>query len=120
MLEFLHRRICDFIKKQSQKELLLLSQQKASLINKKVNNVTLKDTKSRWGSCSSLSNINYNWRIALAPDYVIDYLVSHEVSHLKHQDHSRNFWQCVKNLCPKCAEGRLWLKQKGKELYQYQ
>ena len=118
--EFLHRRLCDFIKKKAQEELLQKSQKLAKKINCHVNHVSIKDTKSRWGSCSSLDNINYNWRIALAPSFVIDYLVAHEVSHLLHQDHSREFWQCVKNLCPTAAKGRLWLKNHGKELYLYE
>ena len=118
--EFLHRRICDFIKKKAQEQLLKKSQTLANKIGCRVNHVSIKDTKSRWGSCSSLENINYNWRICLAPKYVINYLVAHEVSHLLHQDHSREFWQCVKKLCPDAAKGRLWLKNYGKELYRYE
>ncbi len=118
--EFLHRRICDFIKKKAQEQLLKKSQTLANKIGCHVNHVSIKDTKSRWGSCSSLENINYNWRICMAPKYVINYLVAHEVSHLLHQDHSREFWQCVKKLCPDAAKGRLWLKNYGKELYRYE
>lgn len=118
--EFLHRRICDYIKKTAKKEFLKISQQLAQKIGCHVKSVSIKDTKSRWGSCSTLDNINYNWRIALAPDFVIYYLMAHEVSHLKHPDHSKSFWQCVKNLDPRCGEGRLWLKTRGKELYLYE
>jgi len=71
-----------------------------------VNRVTIKDTKSRWGSCSSLNNINYNWRIALAPMNAIDYLIAHETAHLRHRDHSKAFWNCVKTLCPFAESGR--------------
>lgn len=117
--EFIHRRITDFLKKLAAEKLLELSQQKASLIGCQVHNVCIKDTKSRWGSCSNRNNINYNWRIILAPAYVIDYLVCHEVAHLAHQDHSTAFWNCVANLCPDYKEGRAWLKIKGKSLYQY-
>lgn len=116
---FLHRRLKDYIKKTAQKEFLKTSQEKAARIGCHVNSVSIKDTKSRWGSCSTLDNINYNWRVALAPDFVIEYLIAHEVAHLKHQDHSKSFWQCVKNLYPRSSEGRLWLKTRGKELYRY-
>ncbi|MCQ2740852.1 MAG: M48 family metallopeptidase, partial [Alphaproteobacteria bacterium] len=75
--------------------------------------------KSRWGSCSTLGNINYNWRTCMAPLYVIEYLVSHEVSHLLHPDHSASFWQTVEATCPNYKEGRRWLKIKGKDLYKY-
>jgi len=117
---FLHRRVKDFIKKQAKDKLKKLSQEKAAILGYKINNVVIKDTKSRWGSCSSNSNINYNWRIALAPEYVTEYLVSHEVSHLKHQDHSKDFWACVKTLMPDYVQGKNWLRTKGKELYIYE
>lgn len=115
--EFTHRRVKDFIKKQAQEKFLKLSQKLAAKINCHVNDVVIKDTKSRWGSCSSLNNINYNWRLALAPKVVIDYIIAHEVSHLAHQDHSLAFWECVALLCPHYEQGQNWLKQHGKELY---
>ena len=115
--EFTHRRVKDFIKKEAQTKFLKLSQKLAAKINCQVHDVTIKDTKSRWGSCSSLNNINYSWRLALAPKEVIDYIIAHEVSHLAHQDHSADFWQCVAFLCPHYEEGQNWLKQHGKELY---
>lgn len=118
--EFTHRRVKDYIKKQAQKNFLSLSQKLAKKINCQVNDVVIKDTKSRWGSCSSLNNINYNWRLALAPQEVIDYIVAHEVSHLAHQDHSGEFWACVASLCPNYQKGQNWLKQHGKELYVFE
>lgn len=118
--EFLHRRIRDFIKKRAKEVFYAKSRELAQKIGSHVKDVTIKDTKSRWGSCSSMCNINYSWRIALAPEFVINYLIAHEVSHLKHQDHSRNFWHCVRTLEPECSRGRLWLKQHGKELYLYE
>lgn len=117
--DFLSRRVKDFIKKQAQKVLWEMSEAKAALIEKKVNRVVIKDTKSRWGSCSSLGNINYSWRIMLAPDFVIDYLVAHETAHLKHQDHSPAFWQCVDVLAKNAADGRKWLKENGSKLNVY-
>lgn len=78
-----------------------------------VNRITIKDQKTRWGSCSSLGNINYNWRIIMAPDSTIDYLVIHELSHRVFLDHSKNFWNLVKTHCPDYTSHRLWLKQNG-------
>jgi len=118
--EFLHRRVKDYLKKQAQIKLWSLSKQQADKINCRLKDVTIKDTKSRWGSCSSLHNINYNWRISLAPKFVIDYLVAHEVSHLKHQNHSDEFWKCVSELYPQAEEGKSWLRQHGKDLYLYE
>jgi predicted metal-dependent hydrolase len=81
--------------------------------------VVIKDTRSRWGSCSSNNNINYSWRISLAPIEVIRYLVAHEVSHLKYQDHSPEFWQCVKSLERRTTHSKNWLRDNGRELYSY-
>ncbi len=119
-LEFFHRRVKDFIKNQAKKIFFTQSKELAKKINCELKSVCIKDTKSRWGSCSSLHNINYNWRIALAPDFVINYLLAHEVSHLKHPDHSADFWKCVKNLCPDMEHGNKWLKNFGNKLNMYQ
>ncbi|MDO4162352.1 MAG: SprT family zinc-dependent metalloprotease [Pseudomonadota bacterium] len=117
--EFLHRRVKDFIRRTAEKEFYNRSVLLAARLGCKVNGVCIKDTKSRWGSCSSLNNINYNWRIALAPQYVIDYLIAHEVSHLKHQNHSPEFWHCVADLNNDWQKGRDWLQKNGRLLYTY-
>lgn len=119
-LDFLHRRIKDYIKKQAKLEFYKRSKILADSLNCELNDVTIKDTKSRWGSCSSINNINYSWRIALAPQEVFEYLIAHEVAHLKHQDHSSRFWKCVSELYPKAEAGKTWLKQHSKELYLYE
>ncbi|MBR2922788.1 MAG: M48 family metallopeptidase [Alphaproteobacteria bacterium] len=116
---FLHRRVKDFLKKEAVDKLAEISIKTAEKIGVKIASVTVKDTKSRWGSCSTKGNINYNWRIVLAPKEVIDYLVCHEVSHLKHPNHSTDFWSTVESLCPSYKDSRNWLKTHGKELYKY-
>ncbi len=118
--EFLHRRIKDYIKREAQKRFYEQSQNLAQRIGKKLIGVSIKDTKSRWGSCSSLNHINYNWRIALAPCEVIDYLLAHEVAHLAHQDHSKSFWDCVNFLNSDWKTGHDWLKKHGKSLYYFE
>jgi len=75
--------------------------------------VTIKDQKTRWGSCSSKGNINYNWRIIMAPPEVIDYLIIHELSHLHVLNHSSLFWQEVSNYSPRYKEHRTWLQTNG-------
>ena len=117
--EFIHRRIKDYIKKCAQEKFYVRSKNLANALGERLIGVSIKDTTSRWGSCSSLHHINYSWRIALAPDFVIDYLMAHEVSHLKHPDHSEDFWACVADLCPEWSKGRIWLKHYGKTLYAY-
>lgn len=76
-----------------------------------VNKISIKEQKTRWGSCSSLGNINYNWRIIMAPPEVIDYLVVHELSHRVHMNHSADFWHQVACYAPNHQTCRLWLKE---------
>ena len=116
---FIHRRVKDYIKKEAKKDFLRRSRLYADKLGCHISGVTIKDTTSRWGSCSTLNNINYNWRIALAPESVIEYLMAHEVSHLLHRDHSPAFWHCVKELYPGAAMGKAWLKANGNTLYKW-
>lgn len=88
----------------------------AKMLGKTVNRITIKDTKSRWGSCSAQNNINYCWRIVFAPSQVVDYLCAHEVSHLVEMNHSTRFWSIVKTLCPDYVDCRHWLKKNGNKL----
>lgn len=80
------------------------------------NRITIKDQKTRWGSCSSRRNINYNWRLIMAPLSILDYVVVHELCHLEHMNHSKEFWNLVKEITPDYKEKREWLKNNGKEL----
>lgn len=76
----------------------------------------LKEQKTRWGSCSSKGNINLNWRVILAPERVVDYLIIHELAHLKHMNHSPAFWDVVGQYCPEYNACRHWLKVNGESL----
>lgn len=76
----------------------------------------LKEQKTRWGSCSSKGNINLNWRIIMAPDEAIDYIVIHELAHLTHLNHSEYFWHRVAAFMPEYANWKKWFKDHGQEL----
>lgn len=78
--------------------------------------VKIRATRSKWGHCTSKGVIQYNWQILLAPEAIVDYLVAHEVSHLRHQNHSADFWALVTSLCPSCKTDRAWLKTHGGRL----
>lgn len=78
--------------------------------------VTVKATRSKWGHCTVSGAIQYNWLILLAPEAVVDYLVAHEVSHLRHHNHSDRFWALVESVCPDFKQQRAWLKQHGAQL----
>lgn len=75
--------------------------------------ITIRDQKTRWGSCSAKGNLNFNWRLILAPEEVLDYVVVHELAHLKEMNHSGRFWKQVELVMPDFAKHRLWLKQNG-------
>jgi hypothetical protein len=78
--------------------------------------VVIKDQKTRWGSCSKKGNINLNWRLIMAPLHVIDYVVVHELCHLKVMNHSKDFWNLVESIQPNNHERRRWLKVNGNRL----
>ncbi len=76
----------------------------------KYNRVTLRNQKTRWGSCSYLKNLNFNWRLIMAPIEVMDYVVVHELCHLKEMNHSKRYWSLVAEVIPNYKEVRKWLK----------
>ena len=78
--------------------------------------VAVKEQKSRWGSCSRKGNLNFNWRLLLAPLPMLDYVVIHELCHLKELNHSPRFWRLVAQTCPDYATQRAWLHRHGREL----
>jgi predicted metal-dependent hydrolase len=83
----------------------------AALHQLAVNRVTVRNQRSRWGSCSRRGTISLNWRLVQTPPFVRDYLVLHELAHLKEMNHSRRFWSEVTRLCPDFREAERWLKQ---------
>lgn len=81
-----------------------------SLLQEPVGSIRIKDVRSRWGSCSSKRNLNFNWRLVMAPMEVLDYVVVHELCHLKEMNHSKNFWKLVEDILPDYKRQREWLK----------
>ena len=73
--------------------------------------ITLREQKTRWGSCSSKGNLNFNWKLALMPDEILDYVVVHELAHRMKMNHSDKFWKIVENVLPDYRERRKWLKE---------
>ena len=85
-------------------------------IGVKVNSFRIKDQKTRWGSASSKGNLNFNWRLVMAPVEVIDYVVIHELCHLREMNHSKQFWSLVEQYDKEYKKHREWLKKKGRLL----
>ncbi|WP_017931300.1 M48 family metallopeptidase [Robiginitomaculum antarcticum] len=80
-------------------------------------NVTVRDTRSRWGSCAASGDISYSWRLICAPDWVLDYVCAHEVAHRIEMNHSRAFWNIVDDLVDTAKPGRKWLRDHGAKLH---
>jgi predicted metal-dependent hydrolase len=80
------------------------------------NRFCIKAQKTRWGSCSSKGNLNFNWRLIMAPQWVLDYVIVHELSHLRHMNHSKEFWNTVANYMPEYKKAVAWLKENGGSL----
>ncbi len=79
----------------------------------RINRIVIKEQKKRWGSCSSKGNLNFNWKLIFAPPEIIDYVVVHEMCHLKYMNHSRLFWGEVEKVLPDYKERRKWLMEQG-------
>ncbi len=113
------RRIREVLKTALLHEVSYLTKEKSQRIGRHVRSITLKDTTSRWGSCSPGGDITFSWRMVFAPYAVLDYLVAHEVAHLQEMNHSEHFWTIVALLCPEYKRQRNWLKREGERLYRY-
>nr|WP_277987251.1 SprT family zinc-dependent metalloprotease [Microbulbifer salipaludis] len=108
------------LQKLYQKEALQLlaekSRQYADRLGLTFSTVKVRRTRSKWGHCTIRGELQYNWLVCLAPEPVVDYLVIHEVCHLQHHNHSREFWSLVASLCPDYKRLRRWLKENGHTL----
>ena len=86
-------------------------------VENKIKEIKLRKTKSKWGHCTSKGIIQYNWLIMLAPFSIIDYMITHEICHLIHMDHSRNYWNLVESICPGHKSYVSWLKKHEHRLW---
>lgn len=84
--------------------------------NKQPKSIKVKEQKKRWASCTSKDELLFNWRCAMAPSYIIDYIVIHEMCHMYHKDHSKEFWNMVSGIMPDYESRRLWLRDNGIKL----
>ncbi|MEL7117432.1 MAG: SprT family zinc-dependent metalloprotease [Pseudomonadota bacterium] len=91
----------------------------AKAVDRPLGRITLRDTRSRWGSCTSEGNLMFSWRLILAPPDVLDYVAAHEVAHLVEMNHSPAYWQVVAQIYPDYAAERAWLRKNGTTLHRY-
>ncbi len=112
-------RIAALMKGAARERLLAASERYAAEIGARIGRISLRDPRSRWGSCSSDGNLMYSWRLIMAPPEVLDYVAAHEVAHLREMNHSPAYWQIVERICPDFATHRAWLKENGALLHRY-
>ncbi len=117
--EFLHRRVRDFLIREARIRFREIANALAQQTGKSLGRFTVRDMVSRWGSCSSRGDLSLNWRLILAPSYVAQYVIAHEVAHLTHMDHRPAFWQLVHTLIPDPDRAITWLRANGHMLYRY-
>lgn len=113
------RRLTEWLKSEAQRDLAERSALHAETLGVEVKSVAMRSQSTRWGSCSSSGRLNYNWRLILAPPFVLDYVAAHEVAHLVHMNHSPSFWRSVSQALPDMEKGKAWLKVHGKVLMGY-
>ena len=118
--EHLPRRVKDWLTAEVRARLTRLAHAKATTVERSVRRITVRDTRSRWGSCGPDGRMSFSWRIVFAPPEVLDYLVAHEVAHLVHLNHGPRFWALTRRLCEGPIEPpQAWLKANGETLLQY-
>ena len=113
------RRLRDYFKKQALADLTQVSRHYAAAMEAKFSRITIRDQKTRWGSCSANGALSYSWRLILAPPFVLDYVAAHEVAHLRQMNHGPQFWRLVLTHCSQSRAAKEWLKKHGRELHSY-
>jgi len=113
------RRVFDFMKREARKVLEARAFELAELIGTKPKHITMRDTASRWGSCSTARSLSFSWRLILAPPFVLDYVVAHEVAHMREMNHGPRFWRLVGELVRDVEKSQVWLRENGSLLHRY-
>ena len=117
--EHLSRRLTDWLKREARTRISACVDEKAAALDVAYQRIAIRDPKSRWGSCAPDGNLNFSWRLFLAPEFVFDYVVSHEVAHLREHNHGPRFWRLVDKLTNDTDRARAWLNAFGSGLHRY-
>lgn len=112
-------RLEGWLKARARDRLVRASDRYAARLGRRYSRITLRDTRSRWGSCSSKAALSYCWRLIMAPPEVLDYVAAHEVAHLAEMNHSPAFWAVLADLLPDHEASRKWLRREGAGLHRY-
>jgi hypothetical protein len=111
--EFLARRAAEFLRAEAKRRIAALATPHAAALGVKPRAIRVKDTRSRWGSCAPDGTLAFSWRLVMAPAWVTDYVVVHEVAHLREMNHSARFWALVARRTPHREAAVAWLKAEG-------
>ena len=114
--ETTHKRVERFLRHEAKQDLTRAVEHYCALLQVEARRVTIKDTRSRWGSCTSDGRLAFSWRLIMAPPYVLDYVAAHECAHLLEMNHSAAFWAHVTTCRPDWKTERKWLRQHGRQL----
>jgi predicted metal-dependent hydrolase len=119
LAEHIERKIRQFLIKLAKEIITNHAQLDAETLGVKFKKITVRDTTSRWGSCSRDGNLSFSWRLIMAPQHVLEYVVAHELAHLREMNHSKKFWDIVAIIFPQFQQARNWLKAHGGDLHFY-
>lgn len=117
--EHIARKLTDWLKREARRDLERAVARHAAALGRAPLGLTLRDTRSRWGSCTADGRLSFSWRLVLAPPSILDYVAAHEVAHLAEMNHGPRFWAHCRRLAPHTEEARDWLKREGGRLHLY-
>ncbi len=115
--EHLARRLTDHLKAEARAAIKPAARALAARIDRTPGRITIRDQRTRWGSCTAAGGLNFSWRLILCPPEILEYVVAHEVAHLRHMDHSPAFWHTLATLVPNPERSRAWLRAHGERLH---
>ena len=113
------RRVAELLRREARGPIEAAAARHAARVGREPKAIRLKDTRSRWGSCTAEGTLAFSWRLAMAPPHILDYLVAHECAHLRHMDHGAAFWSLCRELAPRTDEAKAWLRCEGQALHAY-
>lgn len=116
-LEFLPRRLTDCLKTRAKQEITPRAHELAARVDRAIGRISVRDTRSRWGSCAANGNLSFCWRLIMTPEWVLQYVVAHEVAHLVAANHSSAFWDVVDSLDVDARGARCWLNENSARLH---
>ncbi len=115
----LARKLSDWLKREARRDLEAAVARHAGQIERKPSRISIRDTRSRWGSCTASGQLSFSWRLVLAPPEILDYVAAHEVAHLIEMNHGPRFWRLCRQLAPQTEQARIWLKEHGGHLHTF-